>query len=242
MKRAALRSVPAGWIRIKNMGDLRQHSIVACSMPHHVAREKANMAAIKAVCHPICGGCRLLPLLNLNLHLPKAHHHLVLGHHLTADAGVLLTKASPVTHLCPKDLHQNTSWMKRTMHLHNRRRCGNHFRGRGNICRCRGKLLQCLCLPRHRHLRHICHQYGCAIDCPSLFCHHHGQSSNCHGSVKNCPGECSMRSNICSKHAKDCLALWVGSSAHKAVLAPLVEGGRRCMHHIPSRKQRGRRP
>jgi hypothetical protein len=112
MKREALHGVAAGRIRVKNTGDLHQCFIVACGVPHHVARGEANMAVINANRHPICGNCRLLLPLNLNLHLPKAHHH-VLGHQLTALA-VLLTRAAPITPLCPNNLHHNTGWMKRT--------------------------------------------------------------------------------------------------------------------------------
>jgi hypothetical protein len=133
MKGAALRGVAAGWIRVKNKDDLRQRSIIACGMPHHVAREEANMAAIGAIHHPICGNCRLLPPLNLNLHLLRVHHH-ILGHHLTTVA-VPLARAALVTHLYPKDLHHNIDWMKRTRCLCNRGGRSNHFRGHGNICR-----------------------------------------------------------------------------------------------------------
>jgi hypothetical protein len=89
MKRVALCSVAAGWIHIKKMGNLRQFSIEACGLLHHVALEEADMAAINTVRYPICGNRHLLLPLNLNLHIPKAHHH-VLGHHLTTVA-VLLT-------------------------------------------------------------------------------------------------------------------------------------------------------
>jgi hypothetical protein len=167
MKRAAFRCVAAGWIRIKNTGDLRQHSMVASGLLYHVAWEESDMAAINAVRYPICGDRRLLPPLNLNLHLPKAHHH-VLGQHLAAVVGVLLTRAAPVTHLRPNNFHHNTGRMKRTRHLRDRRGHGNHFCGHGYICCCRGSLLQRLRYPR-----------GCAIDCPCLFSHRRGQSSNC---------------------------------------------------------------
>jgi hypothetical protein len=86
------------------------------------------MAAIDAVRYPICSDRRLLPPLNLNLHLSKAHHH-VLAHHLTA-VPVLLTRAAPVIHLHPNDFHHNTSRMKRTRRLRDRRWLGNHFRVR----------------------------------------------------------------------------------------------------------------
>jgi hypothetical protein len=105
MKRAALCGVATGPIRVKNTGDLRQLSIVACGMPHHVARAEANTAAIDALRHPICSDCHLLPPLNPNLHLPK-------GHHLTPLA-VLLTRAAPITYHYPNDLHHNTGRMKR---------------------------------------------------------------------------------------------------------------------------------
>ncbi len=112
MKRAAFRGVAAGWIRIKNTGDLRQRSVVASGLLYHVAWEESDTAAINAVCYPICGNRRLLPPLNLNLHLPKVHHH-VLGQHLAAVVGVLLTRA-PVTHLRPNNFHHNTGRMKST--------------------------------------------------------------------------------------------------------------------------------
>ncbi len=140
MKHAAFRGVAAGWICIKNMGDLCQCSVIASGLFYHVAWEESDTAAIDAVRYPICGDRRLLPPLNLNLHLPKVHHH-VLGQHFATVVGVLLTRAAPVTHLHPNDFHYNTSWMKRTRRLRDRRGCGNHFCGCSNICCCRGTLL-----------------------------------------------------------------------------------------------------
>ncbi len=140
MKCAAFRGVAAGWIRIKNMGGLRQCSVIASGLLYRVVWEESDTAAIDAIRYPICSDCHLLPPLNLNLHLPKAHHH-VLGQHLAAVVGVLLTRAAPVTHIRPNNFHHNTSPMKRTRHLRDRRGRGNHFCGRGNICCCRGTLL-----------------------------------------------------------------------------------------------------
>jgi hypothetical protein len=80
---------------------------------------------------------------------------------------------------------------------------GNSSRGHSNDCRgrandCRGRANK---YPGHwrrrNHLRH-CRR----------------RSSNC-----------SVRSNICSERGKECLALRAGSSAHSAVLPPLVGGG-----------------
>jgi hypothetical protein len=47
-----------------------------------------------------------------------------------------------------------------------------------------------------------------------LLCHHRGRRNDCRG-----------HSKICRKSSKDCLALLAGSSAHSAVLAPLLGGG-----------------
>ena len=91
----ALHSVTAGLIRIENTGVLHHHSIVACGMPHHVAREEANMAAINAITYPICRDRHLLAPVNQNLHLAQVHHH-VAGQHLVTVVGVLLTKAAPL--------------------------------------------------------------------------------------------------------------------------------------------------
>jgi hypothetical protein len=49
MKRAVFRSVAAGWICIKNTGDLRQRSIIASGLLYHVAWEESDMAAVNAV-------------------------------------------------------------------------------------------------------------------------------------------------------------------------------------------------
>jgi hypothetical protein len=66
---------------------------------------------------------------------------------------------------------------------------------------------------------------GVPIDCPGLFCHCCGKSSDCRGIAYGRPGKCIVRGIISSKRAKDFCALWVGSSAHRAVNAPLIDGG-----------------
>jgi hypothetical protein len=210
---------------------------------------EADTAAFDAVRYPICGDCRLLLPLNLNLHLPKAHLH-VLAHHLTA-VPVLFTRATPVIHLRPNNFHHNTGRMKGPG------ACGtgagsattSASAGRDKICHRRGTLLRRLRLPRHRRhqrirhrrrrgtlLRRVClpprrrlrsirHRCGCAIDCPGLFRHRCGKSSDCRGIAYGRPGECIVRGIISSERTKDFCALWAGSSAHRAVNAPLVDGG-----------------
>jgi hypothetical protein len=78
---------------------------------------------------------------------------------------------------------------------------GNSSCGRSNSCRgrandCRGHANEC---PGHWHRR-------------NRLCHRRGHSNNC-----------SMHSNICSERGKECLVLRAESSAHSAVLPPLLE-------------------
>ena len=79
-KYASLRRVAGLWIATKNTGDLRKRPVVSCGVPHHVARDKANAAAIDPIRHPNCCDCRLLFPLNHQLNLTEAHRHILLQH------------------------------------------------------------------------------------------------------------------------------------------------------------------
>ncbi len=108
-KHASLRRVADLLIATKNTGDLRKRPIVFCGMSHHVARDKANAAAINPVRYPNrCDRCLLFPL-NHQLNLMEAHHNVLLQH--LAAILVLLARAALATHLCPYDLDDNTSRM-----------------------------------------------------------------------------------------------------------------------------------
>jgi hypothetical protein len=51
MKHTVLCLIAERLIHAKNMGDLHQRSVVAWGVPHHMAREEADMAAINPVHH-----------------------------------------------------------------------------------------------------------------------------------------------------------------------------------------------
>ena len=78
-------------------------------MTHHVARDKANAAAIDPVRYPNCCDRRLLFPLNHQLNLTEAHHNVLLQH--LAAIIVLLARAALATHLRPYDLDDNTTRM-----------------------------------------------------------------------------------------------------------------------------------
>ena len=52
MIRAAFLTVAVSRIPIENTGNLRNCSVVASSVPHHVARKEADTAAIHPLGHP----------------------------------------------------------------------------------------------------------------------------------------------------------------------------------------------
>jgi hypothetical protein len=95
-------------------------------VPHHVARDKANAAAIDPARHPNCCDRRLLFPLNHQLNLTEAHHNVLLQH--IAAIIVLLARAALATHLRPYDLDYNTTRMDG---LAKRKGRGRHS-GRGN--------------------------------------------------------------------------------------------------------------
>ena len=78
-------------------------------MFHHVARDKANTAAINPIHYPnFCDHHLLFPL-NHQLHLTEAHNRVFLQH-IAANL-VLLARTALATHLSPYDLKKNTTWM-----------------------------------------------------------------------------------------------------------------------------------
>jgi hypothetical protein len=76
-KQASLRQVAGLWIVTENTCDLRKRPVVSWSVPHHVARDKANAAAIDPIRHPNCCNRRLLFPLNHQLNLTETHHNVL---------------------------------------------------------------------------------------------------------------------------------------------------------------------
>ena len=109
MKQASLRRVAGLRIRTQNAGDLRERPVVSRGVFHHVARDKANAAAIDPIRYPnCCDRCLLLPL-NHQLHLVEEHNHVLLQH-LTANL-VLLVQMALTTHCRPYNINENTARM-----------------------------------------------------------------------------------------------------------------------------------
>ena len=73
----------------------------------HVARDKANAAAVDPIGYPNCCNCRLLFPLNHQLQFLKAHNHVLLQHF--AANLVFLTRMALATHRCPYDLDKHTA-------------------------------------------------------------------------------------------------------------------------------------
>jgi hypothetical protein len=65
-------------------------------MRNHVAHQEPDTTVIDAICHPIASDRSLLVTVNQNLHLLKAHNHILLQHR--AANCVLLTGAATVAH------------------------------------------------------------------------------------------------------------------------------------------------
>jgi len=110
VERAALGGIRYVCIGRKNTNALRQRAIVPRRVLYHVPRQKTNTTAIDPIVHPHGSDRRLLPPLNNNLHLPKAHHDIVLHHH-PAVKRVLLTGAPLVATLRPDDLYHDAGRM-----------------------------------------------------------------------------------------------------------------------------------
>ena len=108
----------------------RSLTVIPRRMLHHVARQKTYTAAINAIIDPYGSDRRLLLPIHQYLHLAEAHDN-VLRHHFPAVDGVLLTGASPVTLLCPDNLHYNAGRMRRRRTILGRRE-GRH----GESCLC----------------------------------------------------------------------------------------------------------
>jgi hypothetical protein len=83
MIRAVFLTVAVSRIPVENVGNLRERSVVASGVPHHVAREEANTAAIHPIGHPNRFNC---------LFLLSVHHQL---HHTEADNNVPFNTSSP---------------------------------------------------------------------------------------------------------------------------------------------------
>ena len=79
-KQATLYQVAGLRISTKNVGDLCECPVVLRGMPHHVARDKANAAAMDPVYHPNHRDCCLLFPLHHQLHLTESQHHILLQH------------------------------------------------------------------------------------------------------------------------------------------------------------------
>ncbi len=95
---AAFRTVAVSRIPVENVGNLSERSIVASGVPHHVAREEANTAAIHPLGHP--NHLNRLRLLSVHpqLHRTEADHNVLLQHLISAQL-VLLARAAPAAHL-----------------------------------------------------------------------------------------------------------------------------------------------
>jgi hypothetical protein len=74
-------------------------------MRSHVAHQEPGSAAINAIRHPIASNRSLLETINQNLHLPKAHNHILLQHR--AANCVLLTGSATVAHQCADNFNDN---------------------------------------------------------------------------------------------------------------------------------------
>ena len=116
MIHAAFRTVTVSRIPVENAGNLRKRSIVASRMPHHVAREEADMAAIHLLGHPNHFNCLLLLSVHHQLHCTEADNNILLQHHIPAQR-VLLAQAAPAAHLRPHNLHKDARSMDRQMDL-----------------------------------------------------------------------------------------------------------------------------
>ena len=85
-------------IPVENAGNLRKHSVVASGVPHHVAREEADTAAIHPLSHPNHFNCLLLLSVHHQLHRTEADNIVLLQHLIPAQL-VLLARAAPAAHL-----------------------------------------------------------------------------------------------------------------------------------------------
>jgi hypothetical protein len=123
---ASLRWVAGLCIVTQNAGDLRKSPVVLCGVLHHVARDKANVAAINPISYPNCRGRRLLFLCNHQLQFAKAHNHVLLQH-FTANL-VLLARMALATHRRPYNLDENIAWMDGLVEQQGHRRRSRHRR------------------------------------------------------------------------------------------------------------------
>jgi hypothetical protein len=74
-------------------------------MFHNVAHQEPNTATVSTIGHPDTGHCGLLATVNQNLHLPKAHNHILLQHGATNC--MLLTGAATVAHQRANNLNDD---------------------------------------------------------------------------------------------------------------------------------------
>jgi hypothetical protein len=89
MIHVAFRTVTVSWIPIENAGNLRKRSVVASGVPHHVAREEANMAAIHPLGHPNHFNCLLLLSIHHQLNRTEADNNVLLQNLIPAQLMLL---------------------------------------------------------------------------------------------------------------------------------------------------------
>ena len=109
MKQALLHRVTGLRIITQNAGDLRERPIILHGMLHHVARGKANVAAIDPIGYSNCRSRHLIFPLNHQQQFAEAHNHVLLQH-LAANL-VLLAQTTLGTHHRPYNLDKNTTRM-----------------------------------------------------------------------------------------------------------------------------------
>jgi hypothetical protein len=85
MIRVAFLTVAGSRIPVENMGNLRERSVVASSVSHHVAREEANTAATHLLGHPNYFNCLLLLSVHHQLHHTEADNNVLLQHIIPAQ-------------------------------------------------------------------------------------------------------------------------------------------------------------
>ena len=71
MEQVSLRQVAGLHVVAQNTGDLRKSPVISCSVLHHVARDKANAAAIDPIGYPNFCDCHLLFPRNHQLQFAK---------------------------------------------------------------------------------------------------------------------------------------------------------------------------
>jgi hypothetical protein len=139
MIRAAFRTVTVSRIPVENAGNLRKRSVVASGVPHHVAREEADTAAIHPLGHPNHFNCLLLLSVLHQLHRTEAENNVLLQHLIPAQL-VLLAQVAPAAHLQPHYLHKVCLYCRHCLGIVEKNGRGRQI-GRGRrrsnlLCRC----------------------------------------------------------------------------------------------------------